>query len=45
MDKVLGPVSQPFTQPEYEIDAGGDVNATSVSLDTSIVSGDIADYQ
>ena len=43
--KVLGPKPQPLTQPEYEIDADGDVTATSVSLDTSIVSRDIADYQ
>ena len=43
--KVLGPEPQPYTQPEYEIDAEGDVTETSVSVDTPEVSGDVLDYK
>ena len=31
--------------PEYDIDVDGDVTETSVSGDTSNVSGDILDYE
>ena len=43
--KVLGPEPQPYTRPEYEIDADGDVTVTSVSVDTMEVSGDVNGYQ
>ena len=43
--KVLGPEPQPYTRPEYEIDADGDVTVTSVSIDTKEVSEDVSDYQ
>ena len=43
--KVLGPAPQPCTVTEYAISAEGDVEETSVSIDTSRVSGDIDDYQ
>ena len=36
---------QPYTRPEYEIDADGDVTVTSVSIDTKEVSEDVSDYQ
>ena len=43
--KILGPAPQPYTQPEYEISAECEVKETSVSVDTSNVSGDIDAYQ
>ena len=41
----MGPEPLPYTQPEYETNAEGDVEETSVSVDTSRVSGYVEDYQ
>ena len=43
--KVLGPEPHPYTLPEYETDAEGDVTETSVSADTIEVSGDVDEYK
>ena len=43
--KVLGPAPQPYTTTEYEISEEGDVKETSVSVDTSKVSGNVDDYK
>ena len=43
--RVLGPEPQPYTRPEYEMTADGDVTATSASVDATVVSDQVSDYQ